>query len=170
MYVPDIPSSEMVTILELRCGCPPSHAKQLVAIMESLRQRRSRSGVFLGKDGFITPRDLLRWAERGCLSKADLAREGFMLLAERLRTEEEKECVKFEIEKHLKVEIKLESYYYGESSDARVLLEKVQAKAGDLGLDSLVKSLAPTRSILRLITLVLRCIEQREPVLLVGGK
>jgi midasin len=170
MYVPDIPSSEMVTILELRCGCPPSHAKQLVAIMESLRQRRSRSGVFLGKDGFITPRDLLRWAERGCSSKADLAREGFMLLAERLRTEEEKECVKFEIEKHLKVEIKLESYYYGESSDARVLLEKVQAKAGDLGLDSLVKSLAPTRSILRLITLVLRCIEQREPVLLVGGK
>ena len=53
------------------------------------------------KDGFITPRDLLRWAGRGPSSKIELAREGYMLLAERLRTLEEKDCVKEVIEKHL---------------------------------------------------------------------
>ena len=168
IHVGDIPSSEMVSILHLRCGCPPSHSKQLVSIMEALRQRRSRSGVFLGKDGFMTPRDLLRWAERDAPSKLDLAREGFMLLAERLRTDEEKECVKNEIEKQLKVSIDIESLYYGESSEGRQLLEK--AFISESSSTSLAKSIAPTRAILRLVTLVLRCINQREPVLLVGGK
>jgi midasin len=170
IHVNDIPSPEMVTILELRCGCPHSHATQLVSIMDSLRQRRSQSGLFLGKDGFISPRDLLRWAERGSSSKIELARVGFMLLAERLRTDEEKQYVKSEIEKQLKVDIEIESFYYGESSEARLLLEKAQARAAGAGLGDLVKSIAPTRAILRLMTLVLNCIKQREPVLLVGGE
>jgi midasin len=83
LHVSDIPNAEMTTILEKRCSCPPSHAKILVGIMDSLRQRRSKSGVFLGKDGLITPRDLLRWAERRASSKMQLAQDGYMLLAER---------------------------------------------------------------------------------------
>ena len=169
IHVNDIPSAEMVSILQLRCGCPPSHAKHLVSIMDSLRQRRSRSGVFLGKDGFISPRDLLRWAERGASSKRELAREGFMLLAERLRNAEEKDYVKREIEAQLEVDIDIESLYYGESSEARMLLEEADKQARSSRVESFVKSVAPTRSLLRVMTLVLRCIKQREPVLLVGG-
>jgi midasin len=166
----DIPSDEMTSILEKRCACPPSHARMLVSIMNSLRQRRSKSGVFLGKDGFITPRDLLRWAERGASSKVDLAREGYMLLAERLRTEEEKLYVREELETQIKVKIDLDSFYYGDMSQARVLMEKFLSEEANATSRHLFSSIAPTKSLLRLVTLVLRCIEQKEPVLLVGGE
>jgi midasin (ATPase involved in ribosome maturation) len=167
IQVNDIPSTEMVTILKKRCGCPPSHAKILVSVMDSLRQRRSKSGVFLGKDGFITPRDLLRWADRDAPSKIDLACEGYMLLAERLRTEEEKACVKEEIERHLRVSIDVDKLYYGDDSDARAVLSQAQANGCE---NSFVSSIALTKSLMRLITLVKRCVKQKEPVLLVGGK
>lgn len=170
LHIADIPSSEMVTILEQRCSCPPSHSRALVAIMDSLRHHRSKSGIFLGKDGLITPRDLLRWAERHATSKVELAQNGYMLLAERLRTSEEKETVKEEIEKQLNVKVDLEELYYGTHSAAMKLLKE---GAVDESLSShdkkVVSSIAPTKSILRLINLVLRCIEQKEPVLLVGG-
>ena len=51
-----------------------------------------------GKDGLITPRDLLRWAERKVTHKEELAIEGYMLLAERLRDDDEKSVVKKIIE------------------------------------------------------------------------
>jgi len=44
--------------------------------------------------GFITPRDLFRWAERKPISKADIATEGFMLLGERLRSADQKAILK----------------------------------------------------------------------------
>jgi len=136
--------------------------------MDGLRQRRSRSGVFLGKDGFITPRDLLRWAGRGASSKLELAQEGYMLLAERLRTDEEKLCVKEEIEKHLKVTMDLGSLYFGKDSEARRILRQLASTdfTGDEG--RFLSTIAPTKSLLRLVTLVLRCVKQKESVLLVG--
>lgn len=171
LYIADIPNSEMTTILELRCSCPPSHAKALVAIMDALRQRRSKSGVFLGKDGLITPRDLLRWAERRASSKLDLARDGYMLLAERLRTSEEKEIVREEIENQLKLSISIDELYFSPTSQAH---QELQKGLGDLSLTQsqkrVVSSIAPTKSMLRLMTLIMRCIQQKEPVLLVGGK
>jgi MoxR-like ATPase len=170
IQINDIPSIEMITILEKRCGCPASHAKILVEVMDSLRQRRSRSGIFLGKDGLITPRDLLRWADRGASSKIELAQEGYMLLAERLRSSEEQDCVKEEIEKHLKVTVDVDSLYYGNESFARSLLARVHdVTRSDLYKENL-SNIAETKSLLRLITLVYRCVKSSEPVLLVGGK
>lgn len=159
-------------ILEKRCACPPSHAKALVKIMIALRQRRNVHGVFLGKDGLITPRDLLRWAERGGSSKLALAQEGFMLLAERLRNEREKAVVREEIEAHLGVGVNCDDVYYGENSEAREILEKTAHAQNRMAVDKSFSwsSVAPTKSLLRLLTLVLRCIRQKEPVLLVGGK
>lgn len=165
IHMGDIPADDMVTILEQRCGCPSTHAKLLVNIMTSLRQRRSKHGVFLGKDGLITPRDLLRWAERRASTKVELAQEGFMLLGERLRSEAEREAVRDEIEKHLKVSICCEEIYYGENSLARRVFEKAMV-AEPMSLD--MHGVAPTRTMLRLLSLVLRCIKQREPILLVG--
>ena len=169
IHMGDIPSSEMITILEKRCGCPPSHAKRLVEIMDTLRHRRSKNSLFLGKDSFITPRDLLRWAERKAGSKMELAQEGYMLLAERLRTNDEKNLVREVIEEHFKLKLNLEDVYYGATSEAREILNKI-VTASDHRDSKLLNTIAPTRSLLRLISLVLRCIRQKEPVLLVGGE
>lgn len=49
--------------------------------------------MFAGKHGFITPRDLFRWAERGAAGYQALAEEGFALLGERLRSAEERALV-----------------------------------------------------------------------------
>ena len=169
IHMADIPENEMIVILERRCGCPPTHAKLLVKVMKSLRQRRSRTGIFRGKDGLVTPRDLLRWAERGASTKLELAREGFMLLAERLRIEEEKDVVRNVLESELKVSIEMDDTYYGEGSEGRTILEEALAQKDLLSESGLhIDSIAPTKSILRLLTLVMRCIKQKEPVLLVG--
>eukprot|EP00536_Pseudo-nitzschia_multiseries_P001226 jgi/Psemu1/180444/e_gw1.15.197.1 len=167
LHVGDIPSDEMSQILEKRCGCPPSHAKLLVKIMVDLRLKRSKSNLFLGKDSFITPRDLLRWAERHSGSKKDLAEHGYMVLAERLRSEEEKQMVLDVLEEHTKVKINLERLYYHEHSESRKLLDNalIEARRQD---NHLIASIAPTRSMLRLIHLVSTCVRQKEPVLLVG--
>lgn len=170
LHISDIPSNEMVSILELRCGCPTSYATKLVTVMDSLRQRRSKSGFFLGKDGLVTPRDLLRWAERDTSSKLEIAQAGFMLLAERLRDDEEKNFVKMEIQQHLKVTLDIDDFYYGETSEARMMLADAKKKAEYSSSGPAIKSLAPTRSILRLVSLVLQSARNREPILLVGGK
>jgi midasin len=92
-----------------------------------------------------------------------------MLLAERLRSLEEKEMVKSVLEEYLKVKLNPSEMYYGETSEAlRVLRDALRNP--ELVKDTVVASIAPTRSLLRLITLVMTCIEQKEPVLLVGGK
>ena len=171
IQINDIPSYEMITILEKRCGCPPSHAKCLVEVMDSLRQLRSKSGVFLGKDGLITPRDLLRWADRAAPSKYELALEGYMLLAERLRSLEEQYCVKDVLEKFMKVKLDIDAFYYGNESEAKSFLNRAHELGSfDENTASFIKSVAPTKNLLRLVTLVHRCVKKNEPVLLVGGK
>lgn len=47
-----------------------------------------------GKDGFITPRDLFRWADRKPATYQELAEAGYMLLGERLRQAAECDVVK----------------------------------------------------------------------------
>ncbi len=170
MHVGGIPDAEMVTILEQRCNCPPSYAKLLVKIMSALRKRRSKSSIFRGQDGLITPRDLLRWALRKFNTKEELAIEGFMLLAERLRDEDEKGVVKQVIEEVLKVHIDYNKIYYGPESKARKLIAKVRQEHVSSSTGLTPQSIAPTKSLLRLLTLVDRCVQQKEPVLLVGGE
>ena len=167
IFVGDMPPPELVTIVEKRAGLAPSHSKLLVSTMKSLQQQRSSSSVFQGKDGFMTPRDLLRWAQRGASSKVELACEGYMLLAERLRTENEKAHVLEEVEKQFKVKVEPESLYFSTQSEARQKVELWIQNNSDCNLSS---NIAPTRSLLRLLTLVDRCMKRREPVLLVGGE
>ena len=91
-----------------------------------------------------------------------------MLLAERLRTAEEKVMVQSVLEEHLKVKLNMENVYYGENSVSRRLLNEV-LQSSELSSDAFIASIAPSKSLLRLISLVMTCIEQKEPVLLVGG-
>lgn len=164
IQVNEIPTNELVSILTQRCGCPESHSSLLVDVMRSLRQQRSQDGVFLGKEGFITPRDLLRWASRGATTKLELAEQGFMLLAERLRSEEEKVFVRNSIENHFKLTLDIETLYYGPKSKARQFLERQMASHDDF------PSLALTKSLLRVVNLIIESSLRREPVLLVGGE
>ncbi|GBG67612.1 hypothetical protein CBR_g742 [Chara braunii] len=64
LHIDDIPDEELVVILEKRCLIPPSYAAKMVEVMKDLQRHRQSSQVFAGKHGFITPRDLFRWAER----------------------------------------------------------------------------------------------------------
>ena len=170
LHIGDIPPDELVKILEVRCGCPLSHAKLLVKTMHVLRQRRSKSGLFRGKDGLITPRDLLRWAGRASSSKIELAVEGFMLLGERLRDENEKNLVKNAISEQFHVPIDMKNIYSSNDSWSYKELSKLHnvdaTHYTSTGLN--LRQLAPTKAMLRLMLLVRKCIEQKEPVLLVG--
>ena len=60
--------------------------------------------MFAGKHGFITPRDLFKWAGRGAVGYQELADNGYLLLGERLRTAEDRAVVQRALEKQLKVQ------------------------------------------------------------------
>jgi midasin len=93
IMIPDLPSNELITVLEQRCAIPASHAGKLVSVMSELRILRSRGNVFAGCHGLITPRDLFRWASRQGSSYEELSMHGYSLLAERLRTQDERKQV-----------------------------------------------------------------------------
>lgn len=108
IHVDEIPQNELITILEKRCKIAPTYAKKMIDVMKDLQIHRQSSKVFAGKHGFITPRDLFRWADRYRVfgkSYEDLGRDGYYLLAERLRDEEEKKVVLEVLEKHLRIKL-----------------------------------------------------------------
>lgn len=79
--------------------------------MKELQRNRGVLDVFSGKHAFITLRDLFRWAQRHPNSHQELAEEGFLLLAERLRKEEDKAFIQRTLEKHMKAHISVSALY-----------------------------------------------------------
>ncbi|KAK6912183.1 LOW QUALITY PROTEIN: ATPase, dynein-related, AAA domain, partial [Dillenia turbinata] len=156
IHVDEIPDDELCTILEKRCKIPESYAKKMVEVMKDLQLHRQSSKVFAGKHGFITPRDLFRWAGRlrtfGS-SYEDLAKDGYYLLAERLRDEHEKSVVQDVLERRLRVKLVRDDIY----KQVYVQIPK-----------RLDNGIIWTKSMRRLYFLVERCYRMREPVLLVG--
>lgn len=53
--------------------------------MRDLKVFRQRNNFFMGREGVITVRDLIKWGRRDVGRVEDLAIEGYVLLAERLR-------------------------------------------------------------------------------------
>lgn len=104
----ELPDSELSDILHQRCGIAPSYASKMVLVMRELQRRRQRSNVFAGRHGFITPRDLFRWAERGAVGYEELAVDGFCVLGERLRSSEERSLVVEVLESVLKVKLDMQ--------------------------------------------------------------
>ncbi|EIE25917.1 hypothetical protein COCSUDRAFT_12734, partial [Coccomyxa subellipsoidea C-169] len=105
LHVGDIPDSELAHILQLRCALAPSYAAKLVAVMRELQRLRQATNVFAGKHGFITPRDLFKWAGRGAVGYQELGENGCLLLAERLRDPAERDVVQKAIEDIMRVKI-----------------------------------------------------------------
>lgn len=152
MHFDDIPRDELEQILEQRCKLPPSYCKKLVAVYRDLQDRRQNSRIFEGKDGYITLRDLFKWATREAVGYQQLAENGYMILAERVRNEDEKLVVKQALETEFRVRIDEDAIYaYGSEF-----------------MSNTAPGLVWTRAMRRLFALVSRCLENKEPVLLVG--
>ncbi|KAI8544654.1 hypothetical protein RHMOL_Rhmol08G0312700 [Rhododendron molle] len=161
VHVDEIPEGELSGILEKRCKIPESYAKKMVEVMKELQLHRQSSKVFAGKHGFITPRDLFRWADRFQTfgnSYEDLAHDGYFLLAERLRDESEKIVVQEVMERQLRVKLTMDSLYQKDPTGREKILS-VRYGSGNI---------AWTESMWRLYFLIERCYKMREPVLLVG--
>ncbi|XP_071685110.1 midasin isoform X2 [Lolium perenne] len=168
VHVDEIPEDELITILEQRCTVARSYATKMVQVMKDLQTHRQSSRVFAGRHGFITARDLFRWANRYRAfegkSYEDLAKDGYLLLAERLRDDNEKVVVQEALERQLRVKLNIPDLYnsegiYGYNLSRHAIGQRVQESFGNITW---------TKSMWRLYFLIERCYRSREPVLLVG--
>ncbi|KAM4771043.1 midasin [Rhinophrynus dorsalis] len=173
LHYDELPSVELETILHKRCCLPPSYCSKLVAVMLELQSYRRGSSVFAGKHGFITLRDLFRWAERYRLSEQrdrdydwlqHLANDGFMLLAGRVRKQEEVDVILKVLKKCFKKEVNLQTVFSQES----VQKQLGAFTASDNLVDSKFSHVVWTQGMRRLAVLVGRALEFGEPILLVG--
>ena len=158
LHFDDIPDDELETILRERTQIAPSFCAKIVAVYKELALLRQSERIFEQRNSFATLRDLFRWALRDAATKEELAINGYMLLAERVRKPEERLGVKQVIEKVMRVKIDEESLY----SDASFASFQGSTEAG--GSHGVVW----TRAMRRLYTLVSRAVAKNEPVLLVG--
>jgi MoxR-like ATPase len=196
LHIDEMTREELEIILELRSKMPPSFAKQMICVMRELQQVRSGSRMFSGKGGYVTARDLFRWAERKPIDKFELGCHGYMLLAERARKQGERQFVQSIIENNLKTKIEPDKLYAcegnihyaawcrhmesttvavaGNDSDNMDVLKESdptnesqdeEDKAERAAMDNIVW----TQALRRVFTLIGHCIDNKEPVLLVGG-
>ncbi|KAI0693224.1 midasin [Cytidiella melzeri] len=161
VHFEDVPQGELETILCQRCRIAPSYGQRIVAVFQELQRRRQSGRVFESKHGFATLRDLFRWAGRDALNYQELADNGYMLLAERARREEDKKVVKDVLESVMKVSIDPDKLYDLQNSATDV--------AAYLGVPMPETSpLVWTSAMKRLFVLVARALRFNEPILLVG--
>jgi midasin len=187
VHVDDIPHEELKEMIEKRCKVAPSRAEKIVHVMQELHRRRQCSNVFAGRKAFVTPRDLFRWADRAAAaatdSYQDLACQGYMLLAEGLRRQEERDCVRDVLQATMKAALDVDALYAcGCREDVQALAAQMQLDGGGratgqdgdermetIGDDEVqFEGLVKTKSAVRLMRLVGRCLRFAEPVLLVG--
>lgn len=153
LHFDDIPQDELEVILRDRCQIAPTYAKKIVEVYRQLSVQRQSSRLFEQKNSFATLRDLFRWALREAVGYEELAANGYMLLAERVRKPEEKKVVQEVIEKVMRVKLDMNAYYTGlENSD----------------LINTPSSVVWTKAIRRLAVLITSAMNNNEPVLLVG--
>ncbi|XP_043927744.1 midasin [Protopterus annectens] len=173
LHFDELPSAELETILHKRCSLPPSYCTKLVKVMLELQSLRRGSTVFAGKYGFITLRDLFRWANRYNLATQPekdydwlrhLAVDGFLLLAGRVRKEEEVAIIQKVLEKHFNKKINPD-YLFSEEC-VKKQLESLSAQFSVM--DHEFYHIVWTQPMRRLAVLLGRALEFGEPVLLVG--
>ncbi|KAF9769272.1 hypothetical protein IL306_013319, partial [Fusarium sp. DS 682] len=159
LHFDDIPEDELEFILQQRSrNTSPPDCRRIVTVYKELSRLRQTSRLFEQKDSFATLRDLFRWALREADTREEIAAHGFMLLAERVRNEEERIAVKEVIEKVFKVKIDPQNLY---SAAVAPELKWFTSKTNSQGV-------VWTHAMRRLYVLVSRALRNNEPVLLVG--
>lgn len=173
LHFDELPSDELETILHQRCSLPPSYCAKLVKVMQDLQSLRRGSTVFAGKHGFITLRDLFRWADRYRLEQQTedsrdwlqhLADDGFMLLAGRVRKPEEVATIQSILEKHFKRTVNPDTLF----SEQQVTTQFSAFVDSIAGVPEEFRHVVWTRGMRRLAVLVGRALHFGESVLLVG--
>ncbi|KAJ0116412.1 ATPase [Diaporthe amygdali] len=159
LHYDDIPEDELEHILQKRSiNTAPSDCKRIVSVYKELSRLRQTSRVFEQKDSFATLRDLFRWALRDADTREDIANNGFMLLAERVRDDEERDAVRQVIETVFKVKIDPDQLYK----------ERFTQAMRRAGLNDNKQGVVWTNAMRRLYILVSQALRNNEPVLLVG--
>ena len=159
LHFDDIPENELETILMERSQIAPPYCANIVAVYKKLAILRQSGRLFEQKNSFATLRDLFRWALRDADSREQLAVDGFMLLAERVRNLAERLAVKEVIEDVMRVRI-----------DEAHLYDKAKLHVPNSPSDGhCLRSIIWTRSMHRLYVLILSALKNKEPVLLVGA-
>lgn len=182
LHFDDIPEDELETILQRRSVyTAPSDCKRIVQVYKELSRLRQTNRLFEDKDSFATLRDLFRWALRGATTRVptlpgaspreEMANHGFMLLAERVRNEEERMAVKDVID--------LVFHNYDKKKGEANMKDKAFINPDqlyDARNSPYLAQLAPensqgvvwTHAMRRLYVLVAQALANNEPVLLVG--
>ncbi|KAH7907327.1 midasin [Hygrophoropsis aurantiaca] len=160
VHFQDVPQTELETILCQRCRIAPSYGQRIVSVFQELQKRRQAGRVFESKQSFATLRDLFRWAGRDAVGYQELAENGYMLLAERARREDDKLVVKEVIESVMKVRID-EKRMYNIHDDTPRFLSFLECPIP-------ASQIVWTTAMQRLFVLVARALRFNEPVLLVG--
>lgn len=161
LHFDDIPIDELQEILHKRTQLPESRCKRIVSVYRELSILRQENRLFEQKS-FATLRDLFRWASRPNDTLDQLASNGFMLLAERVRKPEERDMVKTVLEKIMsangpRVKIDENTLYSPDAAE----LKQCDQNATDHGV-------VWTKAMRRLYLLVSRALQSNEPILLVG--
>ncbi|XP_069167675.1 LOW QUALITY PROTEIN: midasin-like [Procambarus clarkii] len=174
LHFNEIPASELEVILHKRCEVPLSYSKKMVAVLQDLQNMRRGSNLFQGKQSFITLRDLFRWAERYRLAPKQttkfydwdqhLADEGYIVLAGRVRVEEESNAIIKVLEKRLKKPVD-KSKLFSLSEDTSLVTKSCLMQMCTIeGFEHVVW----TQDMRRLYVLTAKALSFGEPVLLVG--
>ena len=158
LHFDDIPEDELETILRERSQIAPSFCTKIVTVYKKLAVLRQSGRLFERHQSFATLRDLFRWALRNADNREQLAVNGYMLLAERVRDAGERSAVKNIIEEVMKIKIDASSIYDNISLPSSSLLQPSHVSP----------KMVWTRSMRRLYTLITLALEKNEPVLLVG--
>ncbi|MCJ1389381.1 hypothetical protein MMC18_002238 [Xylographa bjoerkii] len=153
LHFDDIPENELETILRERTQIAPPFCTRIVTVYKRLAVLRQSGRLFEQKQSFATLRDLFRWAFRDADTREQLAINGYMLLAERVRDITERLVVKQVIEEVMKVKINDEHLY----SNTQIGTP-----------DSSEIGIVWTQSMRRLYVLITQALRNNEPVLLVG--
>ncbi|KAF2481603.1 hypothetical protein BDY17DRAFT_282105 [Neohortaea acidophila] len=161
LHFDDIPIDELHEILHRRTQLPESRCRRIVAVYKELSALRQENRLFEQKS-FATLRDLFRWAWRPNDTIEQLAANGFMLLAERVRKPMERQTLKEVIERVMS------------KNGPRVVIDEAtlysRSSAEVSRYDSQVRGsgVVWTKAMRRLYVLVSRAVANNEPVLLVG--
>ena len=158
LHFDDIPEDELETILRERSQIAPSFCAKIVTVYKKLSILRQSGRLFEKRNSFATLRDLFRWALRDADDREQLAHNGFMLLAERVRNTEERSAVKKVIEDVMKVKIDESRVYSIANTQELELSRSTDISPGVIW----------TGSMRRLYVLVTEALKNKEPVLLVG--
>ncbi|EMS12723.1 midasin, putative [Entamoeba histolytica HM-3:IMSS] len=153
LHFDEIPENELEIILEKRSLIPPSYCKKLVNVLKDLEKQRSMTQFFGGKHSFITLRELFKWADRHANSYEELARDGYFILAEKMRNVNEKQIIQEVLERNLKVKLDFNTIY--------------NCKEFTIAQE-ICKEIVWTPSMRRLFCLIIECMKHKEPALLIG--